>query len=111
MNLDELEILFDENDLNFEGPSSDQLFQIYGIFLNDFHKSPLLHKGKNVVFNTNPSKHPLFRGKFEGFVHIVTRKNHYNDKRQYDRDRANRIHWIKPILNNWQSSFVSYFEE
>ena len=34
--------------------------------------------------------------------HLITRDNKYNDKRQYDRDRANRIHWVRPILENWQ---------
>lgn len=110
MNLDELEVLFDEDDLAFDGPSSDQLYTMYGIFLNDFYKNTLIHKGKNVTFNTNSSKHPLFKGRFQGFVHIVTRESKYTDKRQYDRDRANRIHWIKPILENWESPQVSNFE-
>lgn len=111
MNLGELEILFDEDDIDFDAPTRDQLFTMYGIFLKDFHKTPLIHKEKKVTFNTNPSKHPLFKGKFQGFVHIVTRDNKHNDKRQYDRDRANRIHWVKPILENWQSPQISYFEQ
>jgi hypothetical protein len=110
MNLDDFEILFDEDELDFDRPSRDQLFRMYGIFLTDFHKTPLIHKGRNVTFNTNNSNHPLFKGKYEGFVHIVTRKSNYTKKRQYDRDRANRIHWIKPILNNWKNPLVSYFE-
>ena len=111
MNFDELEILFDEDEMSIDGPTKGQLYQMYGIFLADFHKTTLLHKGKRVMFNNNPSKHPLFRGKFQGFVHLVTRDNKYNDRRQYDRDRANRIHWIKPILENWQSPQISYFEQ
>ncbi len=108
MYIEEFEILFD--DLDIDGPTFDQLYDMYGIFLDDFHKNTLIHKGKKVVFNKNPSKHPLFKGKFQGFVHVVTRDNKYNDKRQFDRDRANRMHWIKPILDNWQSPLVSYFE-
>lgn len=111
MNFDELEILFDEDEMSIDGPTEDQLFKMYGIFLNDFHKTILLHKGKRVIFNTNLSKHPLFRGKFQGFVHLVTRDNKYNDRRQYNRDRANRIHWIRPILENWESPQISYFEQ
>ena len=110
MPLDELQILFDEEDLDIDAPSNDQLYTMYGNFLNDFHKTPLIHKGRRVIFNTSRSRHPLFRGKFEGFVHVVTRKSQYTDKRQYDRDRANRIHWIKPILDEWQNPLVSYFE-
>ena len=111
MQLDELEILFDEDDLDFDAPTHDQLYIMYGLFLDNFHKTPLIHKGRRVVFNTNRSRHPLFRGKFEGFVHVITRKSQYTDKRQYDRDRANRVHWIKPILDNWQNPLVSYFEK
>jgi hypothetical protein len=111
MNLDELVLLFDEDEMSIDVPSKDQLYQMYGIFLSDFHKTTLIHKGKNVTFNTNLSKHYLFKGKYEGFVHIVTRKNNYTGKRQYDRERANRLHWIKPILENWQNPLVSYFED
>lgn len=68
MNFDELEILFDEDEMSIDGPTKGQLYQMYGIFLADFHKTTLLHKGKRVMFNNNPSKHPLFRGKFQGFV-------------------------------------------
>ncbi len=110
MALDELELLFDEDDLDFDAPTGDQLYIMYGHFLNDFHKSPLIHRGKKVIFNTNRSRHPLFKGKFEGFVHVVTRKSQYTEKRQYDRDRSNRVHWIKPILDDWQNPLVSYFE-
>lgn len=110
MALDELELLFDEDDLDFEAPTKDQLYIMYGHFLDDFHKTPLIHKGKKVIFNTNRSRHPLFKGKFEGFVHVVTRKSQYTDKRQYDRDRANRVHWIKSILDDWKNPLVSYFE-
>ena len=102
MYIEEFEILFD--DLDIDGPTSSQLYEMYGIFLDDFHKNTLIHKGKKVVFNKNFSKHPLFRGKYQGFVHVVTRDNKYNDKRQFDRDRANRMHWIKPILDNWQTN-------
>ncbi len=111
MNLDELEILFDEDELDFDGPTKDQLFTMYGIFLNDFHKTPLLHKGRNITFNKNVSKHPLFKGKYQGFVHLITRDSKYTDRRRYDRDRANRVHWVKHILDNWQNPEVSYFEE
>jgi hypothetical protein len=111
MNFDELEILFDEDEMSIDGPSKDQLYKMYGIFLTHFHKTPLQHRGKKVVFNTNSSKHPLFKGKVQGFVHLITRENKYNDKRQYDRDRANRMHWVKPILENWENPKVSYFEQ
>lgn len=111
MNIEEFELLFDEELMSIDGLTNDQLYRVYGIFLDHFHKNPLIHKNRKVIFNTNRSKHPLFKGKYQGFVHLVTRDNQYNDKRQYDRDRANRIHWIRPILENWEKPIVSYFEE
>lgn len=111
MEIEEFELLFDDADMNIDGPTKDQLYCMYGIFLSHFHNTPFIHRGRRVTFNTNASKHPLFKGKYQGFEHIVTRENKYNNKRQYDRDRANRIHWIKPILNNWKAPFVSYFEK
>ncbi len=108
--MDELEILFESEDLQIDGPTKEQLYKIYGCFLDEFHKTPLVHRDRTVTFNKKLSRHPLFKGKFEGFVHIITRKSNYNDKREFDRDRANRIHWIKPILDNWQNPEVSYFE-
>ena len=51
MNFDELEILFDDEDMSIDGPTKDQAFTMYGIFLADFHKTTLVHRGKKVVFN------------------------------------------------------------
>jgi len=34
----------------------------------------------------------------ETFVHIITRKNELTGKRKYIQERANRIHWVRPIL-------------
>ncbi len=111
MPLDELEILFDEDDLDIDAPTNDQLYIIYGHFLDNFPKTPLIYKRRRVIFNTNRSRHPFFKGKFEGFVHVVTRKSQYTDKRQYDRDRANRVHWIKPILDIWESPWFPILKE
>lgn len=111
MPLDELEILFDEDDLDIDAPTNDQLYIIYGHFLDNFPKTPLIYKRRRVIFNTNRSRHPFFKGKFEGFVHVVTRKSQYTDKRQYDRDRANRVHWIKPILDIRESPWFPILKE
>ncbi len=110
MLIEDFELLFEEDELDIEGPTPDQLYKMYGHFLNDFHKTPLIHRGRKVVFNTKLSRHPQFRRKFEGFVHVITRKSNYTDKRQYDRYRANRIHWIKKILDNWENGLITYFE-
>jgi len=107
--LEYLEVLFE--DLDIDRPTSEQLFEMYGYFLNDFVNNPLIINGKQIIVNNARSSHPLFRGKMETFVHVITRKSGYTNKRQYDRDRANRIHWIRPILENASLPDVLFFEK
>ncbi len=109
MPFEDLDILIEH--LGYDDPSHEDIFQLYGVFINDFVKNPLILTGRIVKINTNLSRHPLFRNKYETFVHIVTRKSMYSDKRQFDRDRANRIHWIRPVLENANPEDVLYFEK
>lgn len=110
MSLDELEDLFDIEDLNIDLPTPNQLFRMYGIFLNDFVNNKLTVLGKELTVNTSTSKHRDFKNKAETFVHVVTRESKYSQKRQYDRDRANRIHWIRPILENANDPRIKCFQ-
>lgn len=106
--LDDLEELFD--DLDFERPTSEQIEQMYEIYLTDFVRNPLRVKGKVVRYNNTPTKDPLFRGLHETFRHVVTRESKISERRLFDSQRANRIHWIKPILKNASDSEIWYFE-
>jgi hypothetical protein len=108
IDLDDLEELFD--DLEFGEPTPEQIYKMYGIFLNDFVKNTLKVGGKTVKYNNNPSRHPLFRGKPDTFVHVVTRESKIRDKREFDPQRANRIHWIRPILESTNDERIWYFE-
>jgi hypothetical protein len=109
MILDELDDLFD--DLDIQEPTAKQSYQMYGIFLNDFVRNPFCVNGKRLKINENKSNHYLFRGKIETFVHVVTRKSKYSGKRNFDKDRANKIHWIRPILENSSDKRIFYFEK
>ncbi len=106
--LDLLEDLFDY--LNIDGPDEDQMFQLYGIFLRDMVNSPILLGKKLVGFNNNRSRHPLFRGKPEGFEHICTRESKHSGRRNFDPERTNKIHWIKPVVLNQNDNRIKYFE-
>src|SRR5699024_3097057 len=66
--------------------------------------------GEKIIVNPNQSRHPLCRGKEQTFEHIITRKSTYSGKRNFDRERANRIHWIKPIIENCNDIRIKYFE-
>jgi hypothetical protein len=86
---------------------------MYGIYLKDIVSNPINIKGKliQVSFNDNKSKHPVCRGKMQTFEHIITRESKYKGKRDFDRVRANKIHWIKPILENVNDPRIKYFEK
>ena len=53
---------------------------------------------------------PGFRQYPETFVHVVTRKSKLSGKRHFDRERANRIHWIKNILLHSQDRRIKFFQ-
>ncbi len=102
------------NDLT-EMPNEEQMYKIYGRYLDDFVKTPLLIDGLKVVLNTqkvsDSKKYNNFLlRKHEAFCHIVTRGINNSRKREFDVNRANKIHWIKPILENRQDRRVRYFE-
>ena len=106
--LDELDDMFDN--LSIDGPDDNQLYQMYGVFLNDLTKNPMVINGKKLMVNRSKSINPICRGKMQGFEHIITRENKLNGKREFDRERANKIHWIKPIIENCGDARIKYFE-
>lgn len=108
----ELEDLFE--DLGVDAPTKEQLYRIYGIYLNDFVYSELFFQGKRIIVNTDivrSKREGCFVNKQKSFDHIVTRENKYSGKRQYDRDRANKIHWIKIIIENYMNPLIKVFEK
>jgi len=106
--LDDLEDLFE--DLSIDGPTSEQLFIMYGHYLDDIVKNPIFLDGVKLTFNRNASRHPLCKGKHQCFEHIITRESKISGKRNFDRERANRVHWIRPILENVNDTRIKYFE-
>jgi len=109
MDLEDLEDLFD--DLEIEGPTPNQLYQMYGVFLQDIARNPIIMNGKQVKFNSNKSKHPICKGKALAFEHIITRESRISGRRDFDRERANKIHWIRPILLNAGDVRIKCFEK
>lgn len=106
--LEVLEDLFES--LDIEGPDEDQMYQLYGIFIRDMIKCPIFIGKIQVGYRKEKSKHPLFKGKPEGFEHICTRESKYSKQRVFDPERANKIHWIKPIVENDNNVKIKYFE-
>ncbi len=106
--LDVIEDLFDF--LDIDGPDADQMCTLYGVFQKDMIDEPIFINLVQVGYKKNSSRHPLFRGKPEGFEHICTRESKHSGKRNFDPERANKIHWIKPMINHKANPRIKYFE-
>jgi hypothetical protein len=78
--------------------AKDQIKIFYDHFVNDFITNPFLVKGKRIKLYLQNSKIKKFNEYPETFVHIITREIKLRNERFYECNRANRIHWIKPIL-------------
>ncbi|MGL6180166.1 MAG: hypothetical protein ACRC13_13335 [Tannerellaceae bacterium] len=93
-------------------PSKEELHILYGIYLKDFVQSTLIIDEQRTIVNKQKLKSSnkydrMLLGKQETFCHIVTRGK---GKRVFDANRANKIHWIKVILENRNDSAIKYFE-
>jgi hypothetical protein len=111
MKLEELEDLFEN--LDIDSPNKEQLYHIYGIYLRDFVNSELEYEGKKVLVNkalVKDKREGCFLNKQKTFDHIVTRKSQFTNKRKFDKDRANKIHWIKCIIENSTNALIKKYE-
>ncbi|WP_439182517.1 hypothetical protein [Carboxylicivirga taeanensis] len=112
--LDALEPYFD----SLTQDEEDKLDELHAVFQNHFIDNTFEIDGKKLVVKRhiyNPRKDGLpahFSRYFEKFVHIVTRTENLRrgKKRSFRADRANRIHWIKPILENRNDERISCFK-
>jgi len=95
------------------------LFRLHASFQQDFFDNPFSVKGIQVKVKIHPyfpDKDGLpeyFSTYYEKFVHIVTRqtvgKKGVKGKRKFKADRANRIHWLRPILENYTDARITNF--
>lgn len=106
--LDCAEDLFEYLDLN--GPDKEQMYTLYGIFKKDMIDEPIFINNVQVAYDKRKSKHPLFKNKPVGFEHICTRESKHSKKRNFDPERTNKIHWIKPVIHFKDDARVRYFE-
>ena len=92
-------------------PTREQINEMYAVFLNDIVRKQIIIKGLPLKSNSNESRHPICRGKSQGFEHLITRDNKFSGKRYFDKERANKIHWIKPVIENVADVRIKYFEK
>lgn len=111
VNLKDLRPLFEDNEIiaSFD-LAQDQINIFYKHFVNDFIENPLVVKSKNVKIFAQNSKIKQFSNYAETFVHVVTREIKSENQRFYECNRANRIHWIKPILTSPPCGDILYYK-
>ncbi len=96
----------------------EKITELHAIFQDDFLDNPFYIENKQVIIKRHPyrpKKDGLpnhFAHYFEKFVHVVTRtkdKKRGIQTREFRSERANRIHWIKPILEQRDDPRISHF--
>ncbi len=105
--LDDLEPLYDKIPLE---PDEDLKNELFEIFKKDFIDNPFMVDNSKVKIILEKSKMQGFRQYPETFVHIVTRLSPMSGKRKFEPERANRVHWIKPILLRKDDTRVKFFK-
>jgi hypothetical protein len=107
--LDELEDLF--SDLDEVMPTESQKADMYDIYREDFFNDYVEIDGLELTLKSQKSWIKGFHEMPETFVHLVTREMTHGKPRTFDAKRANRIHWIKPILVQRDNPKINYFEK
>jgi len=90
-------------------PTPEELNELYERFEIDFRQEPLHLLGLQIKVIEHHSTIEEFQGYPETFVHLITRKSK-SGHRVFDRLRANRIHWIRVILENREDERILYFQ-
>lgn len=89
-------------------PSAEHLEELFQLFKADFIDNIFCFDGYKVIIDVRNSKEKGFENYPHTFVKIITRGN--KGKRSFDRKRANKIHWIKPILENKDTEDIICFQ-
>ena len=87
-----------------------QLVELHDILIDDFITNPFTLGGKIIKIDHWETKVAQYRPFCETFFHLITRKSEFGNARFFTPERANRIHWIKPILLSHPTKQITYFK-
>jgi hypothetical protein len=90
-------------------PIDNDLYKLYSVFKRDFEDQQLIINGLKVKVILTSSNVLGYESYPETFVHLITRKGN-SGKRVFDRHRANKIHWIRCILENRNEDEITFFQ-
>lgn len=89
-------------------PSVEHLDELFQTFEVDFITNPFFIDGIPVRIDIRNSREVGFENYPHTFVKMLTRGS--KNKRIFDRKRANKIHWIKPILEQRNTDDIVCFK-
>jgi|WetSurMetagenome_2_1015567.scaffolds.fasta_scaffold328554_1 hypothetical protein len=99
----------------------EKIDELFAVFQRDFFDNPFEIQGKKVKVKFYPyTKHKrdglpeFYSNYYEKFVHLITREVKGRTvvlpkQREFKEERANRIHWLKPILQHWEDPRITFF--
>ncbi len=93
--------------ISFQNDSTEDLDDLYQIYLTEIHQAALMFRGLPV----QNRRHPEWKDKVHGFWHIV-KGTPVDDEREPILQRCERIRWIPWIINNaYTDSRISCWPE
>lgn len=90
-------------------PTDDQLQLLFAAFKRDFIDSTITIDGLKVKVILKKSRVQGYEAYPETFVHLITRIGQ-SKKRLFVRQRANKIHWVRCILENRNEEDILFFK-
>lgn len=84
--------------INLDGSYEEIIDRLYQVFRRDFMENRARHLERNVTFNGVIDE--FSQGKVEGFWHVITREDATKSNRLIDYQRAERLSWAKPLMEN-----------
>lgn len=91
-------------------PTAEDLRRLMDVFMGDFVQRPLMIDGLRVkVILSHARKVRGYEHLPETFVHLITRKGSKGE-RLFDRHRANKLHWIRCILEHRSEPEIACFK-
>jgi len=90
--------------LNLDGEWEEILKKLYRVFEKDFKKRKLFYKNLRVKYDNRKNSN----NKEEAFWHLITKKDKKHG-RLIDYNRAKRLPWVRPIIENYNNSEIKDF--
>lgn len=89
--------------LNLDGEWESILNKLYAVFKEDFVDREIFYQKLKIIIDAR--KLPDSNGKEEAFWHLIS-KNDPEQGRIIDYDRAKKLPWLRPIIENHKNSEV-----